>query len=122
MIKLLLNQYARTMSLVLVLLVILVLELFEVRLSIYGNSLSYFEWMKTNTWLGIIGTTYGSIYATVEAVHLLSMAVIGGTVLATDLRLLGVIFTDVPSESLTTGTFKTFSVALIVAIATGIFL
>ena len=77
--------------------------------------------MRESSWLGVIGTTYGSIYATVEAVHLLSMAVLGGTVLATDLRLLGVIFKDVPSETLVTGTYKCFKIALLMAILTGIF-
>lgn len=121
MLNLLLSQYRRTAILLLVLIVIAILEVLEVRTSIHGNSLPYFEWLKNNSWLGIIGTTYGSIYATVEAVHLLSLAVIGGTVLATDLRLLGILFRDIPSEVLTRGTHKVFRNALISAIATGIF-
>jgi hypothetical protein len=121
MLNSLLSQYTRTLSAVFVLLLIVVLELFEVRISIYDNSLSYFEWMKNSSWLGILGTTYGSVYATVQAVHLLSMAVIGGTVLAADLRLLGVVFKDTPSETVTRGTHKCFRVSLLTAVATGIF-
>lgn len=121
MLNLLLSQYRRTAILLLVLVLIAILEVLEVRTSIYGNSLPFFEWMKNSSWLGIIGTTYGSVYATVEAVHLLSLAVIGGTVLAADLRLLGVLFRDIPSETLTKGTHNVFRNALICAIATGIF-
>lgn len=121
MLNLLFSQYRRTLILLLVLLVIAVLEVFQVRTTIHGNSLPFFEWMKNSSWLGIIGTTYGSIYATVEAVHLLSLAVIGGTVLAADLRLLGIIFKDIPSETLTRGTHKVFRNALICALATGVF-
>ncbi|PCJ26617.1 MAG: hypothetical protein COA96_04675 [SAR86 cluster bacterium] len=121
MLNSMLGQYRRTIILVVVFLLIAILEVLEVRTTIYGNSLPFFEWMKNSSWLGIIGTTYGSVYATIEAVHLLSMAVIGGTVLATDLRLLGVVLTDIPSETLTRGTHKVFRNALICAIATGIF-
>lgn len=121
MLNLLLSQYRRTAILLLVLVLIAILEVLEVRTSIHGNSLPFFEWMKNSSWLGVIGTTYGSIYATIEAVHLLSLAVLGGTVLAADLRLLGVLFRDIPSETLTKGTHKVFRNALICAVATGIF-
>lgn len=121
MLNTLLSQYRRTFIVALVLILIAILEVFEVRTTIHGNSLPFFEWLRNSFWLGVIGTTYGSIYATVEAVHLLSMAVIGGTVLATDLRLLGIVFRDIPSETLTKGTHKCFCIAFITSIATGIF-
>lgn len=116
-----LSQYARTLSVFAALLLIILIEAMGVREAVYPGLLPFFTWMRESSWLGVIGTTYGSIYATVEAVHLLSMAVLGGTVLATDLRLLGVIFKDVPSETLVTGTHKCFRWALLVAILTGIF-
>ena len=121
MLNLLLSQYRRTAILLLVLVLVAILEILEVRTSIHGNSLPFFEWMKNSSWLGVIGTTYGSVYATIEAVHLLSLAVIGGTVLTADLRLLGVLFRDIPSETLTKGTHKVFRNALICAVATGVF-
>jgi hypothetical protein len=121
MLNLLLSQYSRTLILAVILLLVLVLEMFDFRAAIYPDLLPFFEWLKNSTWLGIIGTTYGSIYATIEAIHLISMAVIGGTVLTADLRLLGLIFKDVPSESLTKGTHRVFSIALAAAIATGVF-
>ncbi|MEX0965575.1 MAG: DUF6644 family protein [Pseudohongiellaceae bacterium] len=116
-----LSQYARTLSVAAVLLLIGIIEAFGLRDAVYGDLLPFFTWMRESSWFGVIGTTYGSIYATVEAVHLLSMAVLGGTVLATDLRLLGVIFRDVPSETLVTGTYKCFKWALFMAVLTGIF-
>lgn len=121
MISTILNQYKATVSVVAVLAVIILLELLQVRSAIYPSLLPAFEWIKYSTPIGVIGTTYGSIYATVEAMHLISMATIGGVVLATDLRLLNVVMRDVPSEVLVNGTYKTFKVALVVAILTGIF-
>lgn len=121
MISLLLTQYRRTLSLFLLLALIVVLELVQFRAAIYPGLLPVFEWIKYSSWLGVIGTTYGSVYATVEALHLLSMATIGGVVLATDLRLLGIALRDVPSETVVRGTHKVFKVALVVAILTGIF-
>ncbi|GJM12339.1 MAG: hypothetical protein DHS20C12_07420 [Pseudohongiella sp.] len=116
-----LSQYARTLSVFGALLLIVLIEMLGIRESVYPDLLPFFTWMRESSWLGLIGTTYGSIYATVEAVHLLSMAVLGGTVLATDLRLLGVIFKDIPSETLVTGTHKCFRWALLIAVLTGIF-
>ena len=116
-----LSQYARTLSVFAALLVIVLVEVLGIREAIYPGLEGFFNWMNQSSWLGVLGTTYGSVYATVEAVHLLSMAVLGGAVLVTDLRLLGVIFRDIPSETLVTGTHKCFRWALLMAILTGIF-
>ena len=116
-----LSNYRNVIGLALLVLTVTLLEVFEVRASIYPGLLPYFEWLKYNSWIGYLGTTYGSVYATVQAGHLLSMAIIGGTVLVTDLRLLGVLLKDIPSETITRGTHNCFKYALIVAILTGIF-
>lgn len=116
-----LSQYARTLSVFATLLLVILIEVLGVREAVYPGLEAFFNWMNQSSWIGIIGTTYGSVYATIEAVHLLSMAVLGGAVLATDLRLLGIIFRDVPSETLVTGTHKCFKWALLMAILTGIF-
>lgn len=116
-----LKNYRTVTGLAVVVLAIALLEAFEVRASIYPDLLPYFEWLKYSSWIGYLGTTYGSVYATVQAGHLISMAVIGGTILATDLRLLGVLLKDVPSETIVRGTHKCFKYSLIVAILTGIF-
>jgi hypothetical protein len=116
-----LSQYARSLAVLAIFLLMVLVEVLDIRDAIYPGLESFFNWMNQSSWIGVIGTTYGSVYATVEALHLLSMAVLGGTVLATDLRLLGIIFKDVPSETLVTGTHKCFGWALLMAILTGIF-
>ncbi|MFK7864912.1 MAG: DUF6644 family protein [Pseudohongiellaceae bacterium] len=116
-----LSQYKTTAAVLAVVLLIIILEILQVRTAIYPSLLPAFEWLKNSTPLGVIGTTYGSIYATVEAWHLLAMATLGGVVFATDLRLLGVVFRGTPSETISEGTFKVFKIALLIAVLTGIF-
>ena len=54
--------------------------------------------------------------------HLLSMAVLGGMVLVGDLRLLNIVMTDVPSETVLENTNKWFTIALVVMVISGIFM
>ena len=116
-----LSQYRSVVGLAVVVFTVVLIEVLQVRAAVYPGLLPYFAWLKNSSWLGYLGTTYGSVYATVQAGHLISMAILGGTVLATDLRLLGVLFKDIPSETLSRGTHKCFQISLLVAIATGIF-
>ncbi|MEZ7831268.1 MAG: hypothetical protein QMC06_06920 [Gammaproteobacteria bacterium] len=116
-----LSNYRSVAGLIFVVLGVALVELFEVRASVYPSLLPFFEWLKYSSWIGYLGITFGSVYATVQAVHLISMAIIGGTVLVTDLRLLGVLLKDIPSETITKGTHQCFKYSLSVAIATGIF-
>lgn len=58
-------------------------------------------------------------FALVEAVHLLALAVLGGAVLASDLRLLNVVMRDTPSDVVTEGAHKWFKISLIVLLITG---
>ena len=83
--------------------------------------LTFFEWAETSM-LGSIGKTYGGVYAMGQSLHLMSLALLGGTVLLTDLRLLNVLLKDVPSEVVVENAHKWFRVALIVIISTGIFM
>lgn len=83
--------------------------------------LPFFEWAETSM-LGSIGKTYGGVYAMGQSLHLMSLALLGGTVLVTDLRLLNVMLKDVPSEVVVENAHKWFKVALIVIMATGIFM
>ncbi len=83
--------------------------------------LTFFEWAETSM-LGSIGKTYGGVYAIGQSLHLMSLALLGGTVLVTDLRLLNVMLRDVPSEVVVESAHKWFRVALIVIISTGIFM
>jgi hypothetical protein len=116
-----LSNFRSVAGLMFVVLAVALVELFEVRASVYPSLLPFFEWLKYSSWIGYLGITFGSVYATVQAVHLISMAIIGGTVLVTDLRLLGVLLKDIPSETITKGTHQCFKYSLSVAIATGIF-
>lgn len=83
--------------------------------------LSFFEWAETSM-LGSIGKTYGGVYAIGQSLHLMSLALLGGTVLVTDLRLLNIMLKDVTSEVVAENAHKWFRVALILIISTGIFM
>jgi hypothetical protein len=84
--------------------------------------LPFFEWAETS-FLGYIGKTYGGVYATFgQSVHLMALAVLGGSVLIADLRLLNIILRDVPSEVVVDQTHKWFRIALIVILSSGVFM
>jgi hypothetical protein len=80
-----------------------------------------FEWLDGSI-LATMSKAYGGVFAVVQMFHLLAMAMLGGMVLVGDLRLLGVVMTDVPSETVIEGTYKWFTIALTVLILTGIFM
>jgi len=80
----------------------------------------FFEWMET-TWFGVAGKTWGAVFAVVEAVHLLALALLGGAVIASDGRLLGLLLNDVPAPVVVEKTHKLLVWALAIIIATGIF-
>lgn len=121
MIAALFSKYSITALVVGLLILIALLELIGFRAMVYDSIFPFFRWMQASFWFGIIGTSYGSVYATVEAVHLLSMAVLCGSVLIADLRLLGVVFKDIPSETIVNGTWKWFKISWAIVIVTGIF-
>lgn len=81
----------------------------------------FFEWMEASA-LGQIGKSYGGVYAIGQSLHLMSLALLGGTVLVTDLRLLNIVLRDVPSEVVAENAHTWFKVAVSIMIATGIFM
>ena len=84
--------------------------------------LPFFEWAETS-FLGYIGKTYGGVYATFgQSIHLMALAVLGGTVLVTDLRLLNLVLKDVPSEVVADQAHRWFRIALFFILASGIFM
>lgn len=83
--------------------------------------LFFFEWLDTSL-LASIAKAYGGVFAVVQMVHLLSLALLGGMVLLGDLRLLGLLMRDVPSEVIIANTQKWFSVALVGLLVSGIFM
>lgn len=72
--------------------------------------------------IGVFVKDRGATFATIEAIHLLALALLGGTVLASDLRLLNVALREVPSKTVTDGAHKWFKVALIALLITGFFM
>ncbi len=112
MIAAMFTSYPRTLTAVAALLALLTLAYGGAMDAVYPSLLTVFEWLET-TWFGVIGKTWGAAFAFVEAVHLLGLALLGGCVLAGDGRLLGVVLTDVPMQSicLATGIFMACGVA-----------
>ena len=55
---------------------------------VYAWSFPFFVWMET-TWFGVIGKSWGAAFAFVQTIQLLSLALLGGAVLAAEGRVLG---------------------------------
>lgn len=84
--------------------------------------ITIFEWLE-QSFLGEIGKTYGAVYALFgQSIHLMALAVLGGTVLVTDLRTLGVVLKDVPLQTVADHSHRWFKIALVVMILTGVFM
>jgi hypothetical protein len=115
------HGYTRSIVLLLVLLAAGGFAASGLRLETWQALLPFFEWMET-TWFGVIGKTWGAAFAVVEAVHLLAMAVLGGAVLVSDGRLLGLLFKDLPARQVVDGAHKLFVVSLAVILFTGVFM
>ncbi len=75
-----------------------------------------------NSPIGVFVKDKAATFAIIEAVHLLAWTLIGGTVLATDLRLFGVVLRDVPSKVVSDNAHKWFKVALFTLLITGFFM
>jgi len=86
-----------------------------------SSTLPFFEWLEGSL-LGQASKAYGGVYAMFQSLHLLSMALLGGTVLATDLRLLNVMLRDVSANVVAEQTHKWFMIALYGVIGSGIFM
>jgi hypothetical protein len=82
---------------------------------------SFFAGLETSP-VGVFVKDKGATFASIEAVHLMALAVLGGAVLVSDLRLIGVALRDVPSKAVTDGAHKWFKVALTVLLITGGFM
>ncbi len=83
--------------------------------------LGFFEWMETSL-LGTIGKTYGGVYAIAQSLHLMSLVVLGGAVIVSDLRLLNLLLKDVSSETVLEEAHRWFKAALVSVVATGVFM
>ncbi|NOX52574.1 MAG: hypothetical protein GXP16_18885 [Gammaproteobacteria bacterium] len=83
--------------------------------------LPLFEWLDASL-LAEISKAYGGVFAVVQMFHLAAMALLGGMVLVSDLRLLGVVMKDIPSETIISSTRKWFGWALVVMVVSGVFM
>jgi len=83
--------------------------------------LPLFEWLDASL-LAEISKAYGGVFAVVQMFHLTAMALLGGMVLVSDLRLLGLVMKDIPSETIINGTRKWFGWALAAMAVSGVFM
>jgi hypothetical protein len=80
--------------------------------------LSLFEALENGP-IGVFMKGQSVTFATVESVHLLALAMLGGAVFASDLRLLNVLFRDIPSKTVTDGAHRWFKYALLTGLISG---
>jgi hypothetical protein len=80
---------------------------------------AFFEWMEASA-LGVFVKDKAATFAIIEAVHLMGLALLGGTVLAQDLRLLNIAMRDVPSNVVTDQAHRWFKVGLWMLLLTGV--
>jgi hypothetical protein len=85
------------------------------------DMLSLFTSLESSA-IGVFVKDRGATFALIEAVHLMALAMLGGTVLLADLRLLNFAMTDTPSKVVTDAAHKWFKVALFVLLVTGFFM
>jgi hypothetical protein len=111
----------RSVAVVAVIALCLAFAASELRVAAWAGLLPLFEWMET-TPPGVLGKTWGAVFAVVQAVHLLSMAVLGGAVLVADARLLGLLFTELPARQVQEQCHHVFVPALTLTVATGVFM
>jgi hypothetical protein len=116
-----LNSYLRSIATMALLALALGFAFSSLRINAWDALLPLFEWMET-TWFGVIGKTWGAVFAVVQAMHLLAMALLGGAILISDGRLLGLLLRDVPVQPLLSKTHRLFVIGLLIAIASGIFM
>jgi len=90
------------------------------RSEVWTALLPFFEWMET-TWFGYVGKTWGGAFATIQAGHLVSLGVLGGAVLFSDGRLLG-LYSSLPLRDVIDGSHQVFKWALAVVVFTGVFM
>ena len=59
-------------------------------------------------------------FAVIETIHLLALAILGGSVLIIDLRLLGVIFRQEPTRAISCGLIRVVAGSLVIMILSGV--
>ena len=114
------GPYPRATIAGIALLVLLAFSFSGLRAETWTALLPFFEWMET-TWFGYVGKTWGGAFATIQAGHLVSLGVLGGAVLFSDGRLLG-LYSSLPLREVIDGSHQVFKWALAVVVFTGVFM
>ncbi len=82
--------------------------------------LAFFEWWDASI-LAEVAKSSGGVFAVVQTVHLFSLALLGGMVIATDLRLLNLVLVEVPVIEVIESTQKWINRALVALALSGIY-
>ena len=115
------GSHTKTITVVVLILLLLVFSFSGLRRDTWLGLYEFFLWLET-TPFGIIGKSWGAVFAIVEAFHLLAMALLGGAVIVADARLMGWLFADIPARDILDKAHKVFVAGLIVVLATGVFM
>lgn len=115
-----LGPFPRTLVSAVLLVLLLTFSFSSLRAETWTGLLTFFEWMET-TWFGYVGKTWGGAFALIQGGHLVSLGVLGGSVVFSDGRVLG-LFSSLPYRGVIEGAHKVFNWALAVVVATGVFM
>ena len=116
-----LGPYTRTILTVSFIVLVFGFSFTNFRSDMYVVIFPFFEWMET-TWFGIIGKTWGAAFAFVQTIHLLGLALLGGSVLAAEGRVLGLLMVDVPAKVIVNRCHTLLSWSLVITVSTGVFM
>ena len=116
-----LGPYTRSILTVGVIVSTLIFCFTYVRSDVYVTIFPFFEWMET-TWFGVIGKTWGAAFAFVQTIHLLGLALLGGSVLVAEGRVLGLLMTEVSVKTIVDRCHSLLSWSLVITISTGVFM
>lgn len=116
-----LGPHTRTILTVSVIILMFGFSFTNLRSDMYVVIFPFFEWMET-TWFGIIGKTWGAAFAFVQTIHLLGLALLGGSVLAAEGRVLGLLMVDVPAKVIVNRCHTLLSWSLVITVSTGVFM
>ena len=101
--------------------ILLILYISNFYLEIWQDLLPFFKWLESSR-LGLIGKTWGFIFAIVQAMHLLGLVVLGGCILLLSTRAMGLAFLEKDAGGLVKQSDSLFTFGLLLSIATGIFM
>lgn len=113
--------YHKTITALILPLGLLLMILTEVHLVLWAELLPLFEWLEGSL-LGVIGKTWGAVFAVVQAFHLIGLVIIGGCVLLFSASALGLAFEELGKDGLLAQCDRLFSLGLVLSVATGVFM